>query len=105
MMRGRYDTSAYGRVRFYPLLTYKKSARPNPSLRNIVAATPRGKAATPPLRLHEGDEDDDDEDDVEYDEYDDANDEDDDENDDDDEDADDEEDDDDEEHKCSDTPR
>jgi hypothetical protein len=52
----------YGRVRFSPLLIYKKSARPTPHLRNIVAATPRGKAATPPLRLHDEDDDDDEED-------------------------------------------
>jgi hypothetical protein len=42
-------TFTYGRVRFYPLLKYKTSARPNPHVRNIVAATPRGKAATPTL--------------------------------------------------------
>jgi hypothetical protein len=33
----------------WPCPFLSESARPNPHLRNIVAAAPRGKAATPPL--------------------------------------------------------
>jgi hypothetical protein len=77
----------------YPLLTYKKSAHPNQILRNICAATPCGKAAKPPLRLH--DEDDDDDDDYDDDDKDDDDEDDADEDDDDDDEYDDDEDDDD----------